>query len=113
MRILTALHRLAETGEGDVKLYFAATTAATKLATLGVPSPVRHFHQGHHGKRSVLFSKSRLHPLKDGLHAFPAALPRNEHAGIEDYSHEEISRGLRLLMMSSRSEAKSGSSVGS
>jgi hypothetical protein len=47
-----------------------------------------------------------------GLHTFAPAFSGNEYTGIEDYSHEEISRGLRLLMICSRSAAKSGSSVG-
>ncbi len=55
----------------------------------------------------------RQHPLDDGLHTFAPAFSSDEYAGIEDYSHEEISRGLRLLMISSKSAAKSGSSVGS
>jgi hypothetical protein len=37
----------------------------------------------------------------------------NEDAGVEDYSHAERSRGLRLLMISLKSAKKSGSIVGS
>lgn len=87
--------------------------SSTVCVTLGAIDAVRQFHQGHDRKRSVLFSVPGLHPLDDGLNTLTSAFPCNKHAGIEDYSHEGISRGLRLLMISSKSAAKSGSSVGS
>jgi hypothetical protein len=59
-----------------------------------------------------LTSGTRTDLTQNKTHFAPAFFG-NEYTGIEDYSHERISRGLRLLMICSRSAAKSGSSVGS
>src|ERR1700686_5262024 len=47
-----------------------------------------------------------LDDLFDGL---PAPFASDQHSGIEDQSHAEVSRGLRLAMISSRSSANSAS----
>src|SRR5580658_5768069 len=67
---------------------------------------------GYDRKCGVDFPMRNLHPLEDLPHTFATTLPCKEHAGVEDYSHIETLRGLRLLMISSRSAANSGSRVG-
>src|SRR5208282_169298 len=89
-----------------------APSIAVRIAP-GSVDAMGQFHDGHNRERGVNFPLCRLHPFQNVPHTFPAALPGNEHAGVENYSHVEMLRGLRLLMISSRSAAKSGSSVGS
>src|SRR5438132_2499360 len=84
---------------------------AVRIA-LGAVDAVSQFDDGHDRECGVSFPVRSLHPLEDLPHTVPATLPCDEHAGVEDYSHVETLRGLRLLMISSRSAAKSGSSVG-
>ena len=79
----------------------------------GPVDAVGQFDDGHNRERGVNFPVRSLHSLEDLPHTFPATFPSDEYAGVEDYSDVETLRGLRLLMISSRSAAKSGSIVGS
>src|SRR5437667_6664462 len=85
---------------------------AVRIA-LGPVDAVGQFDDSYNREGGVNFPLRSLHPLEDFPHTFLAALSCDKHAGVEDYSHVETLRGLRLLMISSRSAAKSGSSVGS
>ena len=62
-------------------------------------------------QRSVSPHFASFHALQETSHAAPAPLACNQDTGIEDYSHVGGFHGPRLLMISSRSAAKSGSIV--
>src|SRR5579859_474163 len=79
----------------------------------GPVDTVGQFDNGHNGEGGVNFPEGGLNSLENLPHAFPASFPSDEYAGVENYSHVETLRGLRLLMISSRSAAKSGSILGS
>ncbi len=54
-----------------------------------------------------------LDSLKDCPHTVATSFRCDEDTGVENQSHAERSRGLRLWMISLRSVVKSGSIVGS
>jgi len=74
---------------------------------------VRQFYGSHSRERSGGLSTHGLDPLQDFPHTVPAPFACDQDAGVEDYSHAGGFHGLRLLMISSRSAAKSGSIRGS
>jgi hypothetical protein len=94
--------------------FFAkGSTPFTIRVGFGPVDTVGEFDDGHNREGGVNFPESGLNSLQNLTHAFPASLSGDEHAGVEDYSHVETLRGLRLSMISSMSAAKSGSSLGS
>lgn len=95
------------------KLRCKRTPTLTVHIISGAVDSVGEFYNRYHRKSGLDFSVCSLNTSEDLTQALSSPLARNKDAGVENQSHGEMLRGLRLLMISSRSAAKSASSVGS
>ena len=88
------------------------STLAISIA-LGAVDAMSKFNDGYGRKSRFSFALRCLNALEDFPHTFTASFSCNENAGVENQSHAERSRALRVLMISLRSAAKAGSILGS
>src|SRR5258706_1085751 len=95
------------------KFFAEGPPAQTVGFTGGAVDAVGQFNDSDDGERRINFSVCGLHSLKNLPHTFSRPLPRDQDAGVENYSHLAELRGLRWPIISARSAAKSGSRVGS
>src|SRR5579863_3539207 len=63
---------------------------------------MRQFNDGDDGQCDVDFPKRDSQTLENLGEALATALTGNEHGGVEHYSHVEMWRGLRLLIIASK-----------
>src|SRR5260370_16853417 len=89
------------------------TSTLTLRVLSGAVDSVGEFYNRYHGKSGLDFSVCSLNTTEDLTQAFSAPLACNEYAGVEDQSHGEILRALRLLIISSRSPAQSAPTIAS
>src|SRR5207244_3213886 len=88
---------------------FTAQTNGWSFCTI---EAVDEFRQTDRGERCILVASHVYHSLDEVLDRISTPLGSDDHAGVEDQSHAGGFRGSRwLLMTSSRSRAKSPSSV--
>jgi hypothetical protein len=89
------------------------STTRTVGIALSAVNTMSKFDDGNGRESGFRLTVSVPHSVEDLPHTLTAALGCYQDAGVKNYSHAERSRGLRLLMISLRSAAKSGSIVGS
>lgn len=100
-------------GHGQ-KEFFDERFAALAIGfCFGPVNTVRQFDGSNGGERSGCLSTPGFDTLQYLPQAIPASLACDQDTGVEDYSHAGGFHGLRFLMISSRSAAKSGSMRGS
>jgi len=107
-------------GERDGMHYEIAEDLIAKKATAfavgngsGPVDAMRQFHCADSGQGHIELSMDCSCLTKDVSDRFAASFAGDEDTRVEDQSHAEVSRGLRLRMISSMSAANSASITGS
>lgn len=104
-------NRIDQDGAADVLNKHPAAVAASIV--LSAVDAVSQFYNCYGGETGLGLALGSFHPFEDVRDALASPLSSDEDAGVENYSHAERSRGLRLSMISRRSAAKPASRVGS
>ncbi len=100
-------------GHVTTQFFGKGSSALTVSITLGSVYAVSQFYDSYRREARFSLTLHCLYSFEDCSDTLATAFSCDEDAGVENQSHAERSRGLRLLMISLRSAANSASIVGS